>query len=380
MPIKDKVVIWFIRNILLPRNEIIDEPGFIVLKLSSIQQEITNLREILLPESLFVNLEKAIYNEYKESGKQILYSIGKKFGYRYALISDYTCLKNVSEKAFRDFTYTVVRYMESIYSSKIDHSLDLKNHLVKFILNNYVVCKTNGLGYILTDGSIGGIWAYGMGDNTSEGIQIKCQGRNDTHCEFIAAPQSVLKKMKLNFLSESNLNGLEIEDSYNDINAIHQTEYSRTSFQDLINSGFFSQRTGIIKHKDERFLLLESSIMYILENELKKLKGADKILFDTSFEYGKNFVKKEDKGNFERFIMDFLGASGFGDLMILKEKGKYKVIIRYFPWTKWAEKIDFTMIRGMISGMMSGFTSKKVILKKVEKDISQGYFSLVLTE
>jgi hypothetical protein len=268
--------------------------------------------------------------------------------------------------------------MESIYSSKIDYHLDLKNYIVKFILNNYVVCKTNGLGYIFTDGAIGGVWAYGIGDNNIEGVQIKCQGRCDKHCEFIAALPSVFKKLKLKFLSESNLDGLELEYSYNDINGIRETEYSKTSFKDLIDTGFFTQRTGIIKHKDERFLLLESSIMYILENELKKLKGANKILFDIAFEYGKEFMKKETAKNKERFITDFFGALGFGDVIALKKDNKYSIVINYFPWTKWADKIDYVMLRGMISGILS--TDRKVILTKIKKDISKGYFSIYFGE
>ena len=48
MPIKDKIVGNLIKYILIPRNEIIDQSGFIINKLS-LQKEITNLREILLP-------------------------------------------------------------------------------------------------------------------------------------------------------------------------------------------------------------------------------------------------------------------------------------------------------------------------------------------
>ena len=42
MTVKDKTVSWFIRNVLLPRNEIIDRPGFIVLKMGK-KMDITNL-------------------------------------------------------------------------------------------------------------------------------------------------------------------------------------------------------------------------------------------------------------------------------------------------------------------------------------------------
>jgi len=377
MPIKDKIVDNLIKYILIPRNEIIDQSGFIINKVG-LQNEITKLREVLLSESIFIELENKISKKYKNIGKNVLYSIGKKFCYRYGLISKFPTAQN--RKAHSDFSYFLVRFLESVYSSKMEHFINADEKVFRLKMWDYIVCKKNGIGLIFADGSGAGLLSYAFLDPSIEGVQIKCEGRGDKNCEIVVALPSTLKRMKLKFLIEKDMSGLEIENSYNDINAVHETEYSRTSFQNLIDSGFFTQRTGIIKHNDERFLLLESSIIYILENELKKLKGADKVLFDISFEYGKNFVKKEDKGNFEQFIMDFLGASGFGDLMILKEKGKYKIIIRYFPWTKWAEKIDFTMIRGMISGMISGFTSKNIILKKVEKDLSEGYFSVILTE
>jgi len=377
MRIKDKVVSSFIKNIIIPRNEIIDTPGFIILKIS-MQKEVANIRELLLPESMFAEIESEIIKKYKNKGENALYSTGKKFCFRYGLISQYPTTENI--KNHSNFSYFLVRYLEAIYSSKIEHKIDYKKKIFNMKMWDYIVCRNNGIGLIFSDGAGAGLISYAFSNPNIEGVQVKCQGRGDRYCEIICAPQETLKKMKIKFLSETNMNNLELEESYNDINSIRKTEYSRTSFQDLINTRFFTQRTGIIKHNDERFLLLESSIMYILEDELKKLKSADKLLFNISFKYGKKLVEKESKENFEMFIMDFLGASGFGDILILEEKRKYKVIIRYFPWSRWVESTDFTMIRGIISGMLSRFLGKKIILKKVEKDISQGYFSVVFEE
>jgi hypothetical protein len=376
MAIKDKIVYNLIKYILIPRNEIIDKGGFIINKISA-QKETTNLREVLLPESIFVLLEDEVVKKYKDAGKKVLYSAGKKFCYRYALISKHPTVKD--GKSYLDFVYMFVRYLEAIYSSKMDYSINIEKKIFKLKMWDYIVCNKNGLGIVLTDGS-SGMLSYAFSNPTIEGTQIKCKGRGDRYCELICTTSDNLKRMNLKFFSESNMNNLELEDSYNDVNGFRETEFSKTSFQDLINSGFFTQRTGIIKHNDERFLLLESSIMYIIEKELKKLKDADKLLFNVSFDCGRNLARKEGKDGFEKFIVDFLGASGFGDVMVIKEKGKYKILIRYFPWTKWADEIDFSMVRGMLSGMLSEASGKKVILKKLEKDLTQGYFSLVLTE
>ena len=374
MPIKDKIVGNLIKYILIPRNEIIDQSGFIINKLS-LQKEITNLREILLPESIFISLEKNIVKIYKNKGKKILYSTGKKFCYRYGLISKYPTVED--GKFYLNFVYLLVRFLEAVYSSKMEHSININKRIFRLKMWDYIVCGKNGLGLILTDGSAGLI-SYAFSDPTIEGAQVKCQGRGDKNCELVCATPETLRKMKLKFISAPDLNDLELENSYNSINAVRETEYSKTSFKDLVDTGFFTQRTGIIKHNDERFLLLESSIMYILENELKKLKGAIKILFNISFNCGKEIMKKEPMKNKEKFITDFFGALGFGDVLVLKKDNKYNIIINYFPWTKWADKIDFAMLRGMISGILS--TDRKVILKKIEKDISKGYFSIYFGE
>ncbi|MEM5779487.1 MAG: hypothetical protein QXJ96_03675, partial [Candidatus Aenigmatarchaeota archaeon] len=59
---------------------------------------------------------------------------------------------------------------------------------------------------------------------------------------------------------------------------------------------------------------------------------------------------------------------------------RYEIFVKYFPWLEWYKDIDFTMFRGMLSGVISGFTGEKVELKKVEKSVSSGYFSLFITQ
>lgn len=377
---KDAVFSWLVRNIYLPRNEVIDSPGFIILKLS-IEREITNLREILLPESILIEFENKITKKYGDTGKQMLYSIGKKFGYSFALSSNYPHIKMVSEKRFLDFTYNVVRYLEAIYSTKISHEINLPGKVFTIRMHDYIVCNKNGLGCILADGSIAGVCAYGAQDQTIEGVQTKCQGKGDKFCEVICAPEKYLKGKRFKFFVERNLSDLEIPiKDYNEINKIRNTSYSNMSFKGLLDSGFFNQHQGIIKHEDERFLLMESSLMYILEKEIRKLKDGAKVLFDVSFDYGKNFAQKEGGQDPSKLITDLMGAFGWGDVLVSKDAGEYSVYVKYFPWNKWYEETDFTLFRGMISGILSGFTGKKVVLSKIERDLAGGYFSISISE
>ena len=74
--VKDKVVEWFIRNILLPRNELIDNPGFIINKVTKEGGEVY-LRDVFMPEQLFVKIEDRVTEQYGDEGAEALYSVGK---------------------------------------------------------------------------------------------------------------------------------------------------------------------------------------------------------------------------------------------------------------------------------------------------------------
>ncbi|MCK4634452.1 MAG: hypothetical protein KAT37_01120 [Candidatus Aenigmarchaeota archaeon] len=376
MTVKDEIVTWFLRNIIIPKNEIIDSPGFIVLKLS-MEKEVTNLREIFLPEFLISKLETCLVDKYGKKGKQLLYSIGKKFGYMYSKNSNYPTLETSTKKEFLNFTYIVVRYLEAIYAKKIKEEIDVENKIFKIKTGGYIICNENGLGYILTDGSIAGVWTYGTGDPTIEGVQVKCQGRGDKECEIICAPENYFKNKKIDFFKERDYSDLEIcRKDYNEINKIRPTKFATNSFLKLLDSDFFEQKHGVITGKDGRYILLEASFLYILEKELKKVKDGLKILWGVSFDFGKKLAKISKADDPCKFIMEFFPALGFGDIMATKSGEKYEIYVNYFPWLKWADEINFTMFRGILSGVISGSVNKKVELKKIEKDISMGHLSL----
>ncbi len=386
MVVKDKIVTWYLKNIYIPKSEITDKSGYICEHVGG-QREIF-LRELLLPETVFVELEKRMVKEIK--GKNILYSIGKRFGYRYAFASKFTTIDKVSKKIFLRYSYFLVRYIESIsYGKNLNHKVNYDKRMFNLNAKEYIICRKNGLGYILTSGGTAGIWAYMTCDPTVEGVQTKCQGRGDKKCELICAPAKVLKEKKIKFLKETDLENLEIDAEYMEINKIRPTQFARYSLKDLIDSGFFEYSKGVIHYKAERHFLCEASLMYILEKELKKLKGGGKVLFDVSFDYGKNLAEESKQelnnassssGSAESFITNYMSALGWGDILVMKKSGKYTVVSNYFPWTKWAKNIKFIMFRGMISGMLSGFLDKKITLKKLQTDFSGGFLTVIADE
>ncbi|MBU5678650.1 MAG: hypothetical protein KQA36_02025, partial [Candidatus Aenigmarchaeota archaeon] len=350
-----------------PKKENIENPGFIIEKIDHNQN-----REIFIPEMLFCDLESRLKN------RKILYIIGKNYGNIYSLICNFPT-KNTT-KNLSQFIYFLVRAVESIYANLLSHEARIPEKIFILRMKDYIICRKNGLGYIFSEGGIAGIWAYACQDPSIEAIQIKCQGRGDKECEVIAAPYKTLVRMGYKPIRCKKLEKGKLTPEYKIFNEIRPTSWARNSLKSLIDAGFFDYKHGQVTYRGERFFLCEASFMYILEKELKKIKNGLKILWDCSFDFGKRLAEISGKQEPCKFIMDFFPALGFGDILALKKKGRYEIFVKYFPWLEWYKDIDFTMFRGMLSGVISGFTGEKVELKKVEKSVSSGYFSLFITQ
>jgi len=360
MRIKDKIISWYIKTVLLPRREIINQSGFICEKMG--KGEIY-LREFAFPNSIGISLENNIGN------KKILYKIGKFFGWNYAKTSKITTINIVRKKDFLKDAHLMVKYMEAIsFAEKMNEKIDYEKRVFNLEMENSLIYSYNKKGYIFEMGGIAGIWSYATQNKLVESV-ILPKGKK---CEVIAAPYDYLVQQGYKPIRCTELEAIELTEEYKEFNKIRPTKYAKHSLKDLIDSGFFKYSHGQVTYKGERFFLCEASFMYILEKELKKVKNGLKVLWDVSFDFGKRLAKLSGRQKPGKFIMDFFPALGFGDILV---SGK-DVFVNYFPWTKWADDVDFTMFRGMLSGVMSGFTGKKVELKNIEKDISQGYLSL----
>ncbi len=365
MKIKDPIIGWFIRNIVIPETEIIKHPAFIICRVSE-KKESTYLRELFLPEGLYWRLEKEIVNEIEKEGHQVLYKIGKIFGYLYSKMSNFPKTK----KEVRGFIPYFIKYMEATYAKNINYKVE--DYVYKMFMRDYIVCRYSGTGHFFSDGGSAGVWAWMLQDPTIEAVQPKCQGRGDKECEVIAAPYDTLVEMgyKPMRCKIDNMEIPKVDETYMEMNKIRKTKWARNSLRSLIDSGFFEYHHGQVTYKGERFFLCEASFMYILERELAKVKNGLRILWDVSFDFGKRLAEVSGKQDPCKFIMDFFPALGFGDILAVRKGEKYEVYVNYFPWLEWWKDVDFTMFRGVLSGVISGFTGKRVELKKVEKEVS----------
>ncbi|MEM5826352.1 MAG: hypothetical protein QXM64_03115 [Candidatus Aenigmatarchaeota archaeon] len=107
MAIKDRILSWFIRNIVIPKVEIIENPGFILIPAT---EEIKglNIRELFISENLVAEIENNLH-ECDESYDSYIYSIGKKFGYFYSTLSLFPTISKKNKSQFLNFANFLVR-------------------------------------------------------------------------------------------------------------------------------------------------------------------------------------------------------------------------------------------------------------------------------
>lgn len=377
MVVKDRIVSWFIQNIILPKHEVMDKPGFLITRVTDKHMTVS-VRELFLPESFFENLEKRVVESYGDEGRQRLYSIGKKFGYTYSALSHFPVRSQNSQKDFEKSCYLLIRYISCMYAHEIKEAIHYADKEIDFAMDGFVICRNNGIGHIMTEGGIAGIWSYLNEDKTIEAAQTSCQGRGDKTCKVIAAPAKLLRSKKLKFYTCEELRSPEYAD-YNKFNDIRPLKSAKNSLQQLINMGFFSYKKGSVEYNKDRYFLADSSIIYTLEDEIGKLKNGLDILFQAAFDFGKS-LSESRSDDYRGFIADFFPALGWGGIMATSEGGKVKVYAECFPWLENYAQHKYIVFRGMLSGALSGFLNREVLLLDYKGYIQNNSLNIVASE
>jgi len=375
MGVKDNLVSWFIKNIEMSRMELIDNPGFVVTQFSEKGANVF-MREIFFPEEVFVNIERNVEARMGEKGAKLLYSAGKTFGRTYSKMSAFPKFESGKEGEMEDFVYMFIRYMEAMWSSGIQHTLDLEKKTLEMKAKDFVVCRKDGLGRIISEGTGAGFWSYVMNDSSIEASHPRCIGRGADVCDLVYAPNYRLHEAGLKYLELEPEEDVKIvTPNYVELNRIREPQFSRSSFKNMVDSGHIEYKNGTVKFADERHMLCEASIFYLLESYLSK-EGGDSVIFQSAFDYGMKLSQKLDDGKIEPLISDYLSATGWGDSIVLNKEGKYRIVSNYFPWTPLADSVTFSLFRGMVSGILSGHVGRQVLLDKISMGTSQGFFVL----
>jgi hypothetical protein len=372
MSIKDNLVSAFIKGFVISRAQVFDQPGFIIFRITGKTDIYT--RQVIFPESIFVNLEKKLIEKFGQSGKQLLYSTGKKWGYRFAAMQNFTRRSETkSNSEFLSFVNIMNTFIGGTYAKSMDYEFDFEKTLAKFELCDFVVVRVLGFDYFLALGGAAGLWCYLLERNDIEGIQIG--GVDGTIlCEY-SFPANLSKKDLV--LVETDLTGLDPEKEYRSLNAISSNKFSKKSFSEYLNTKVFSHDAGAVSLGKVRFFLFEACGMYLLERALTTPLQKN-LLFEVSVDSGKEIVG-QFKSPSSLLVSEVLSALGWGDILILQKNSKVTILVEHFPWTKFYNEIDFVIFSGLLSGMLSTVLNRPIALEVNKKNITTS-LCLVLSE
>ncbi len=355
--VKDKLASWYVQKFVISKSQVFDFPGFVQFKITGTTNSYS--RQIILPENFFVETENELCL-FGETGKKLLYSLGKKFGYRFATVGNLKSFDNLNSIEFKEYVYLVTRFVEGTYSSGITYELDIVNKKILFRLNDFVICSKSGKGYFLSAGGIAGIWAKLLGNINVEAVHSECQGRGAKNCVVEAAPKEVLTKFGSELIVETDLIDLGLSKEYFEINSPKKIINSSKSFQFFLDSKLFSYEKGMMKHNGQRYFIIESSILHLMEIIFSKNLQSNDAFAKVSFKTGSDFFSNRDNLS---FLVDVFSAFGFGDMYVVKKGESFLVNVDYVPWTHFCKDLKHIFFANFISGALSKIKGTPINLK-----------------
>ena len=378
MPVKDDVVGLFVKRFVIPGAQYFDKPGFVDFKISGITD--IYARQIFYPEDFFVKFEKDLVDKYGAEAKRALYSIGKKFGYRFAQSGKFENITNHPGEKIKDWVLIASKFVEGTYASAIENETDPKLKRTDYHLKNFVILRKLGFDPIFAVGGSAGLMAWIYQDPSIEGVLHDVK-KTDLGYEATVtnAPSSYLKEQfkDVDIYEETNLSDL-LEDfkSYKEFNKQVKTS-STKSFQTYLDAGFISYKQGIVNIKDHRFFLFEVSGTYMLERELRKINPEYlDLLYESAFYSGEK-IMSEFSTNLQD-VFDMLSALGWGEVLVFSSNEKQiQILLNHFPWCRWYTDVEFIIMKGFLSGILSAKKGKKIEFKKPAIDLNKGYLSLL---
>jgi len=379
MDLTDSVVRLYIQKFIMPRALIFDKPGFVDFKISGKTQIF--VRQLLFPESFFVNLEREVINKYGEKGAQILYSIGKRFGYSFAQVGRFENIKDHPGNSVKKWITIACKFVEGTYASEISNQANIEKETIDVIFRNFAICRKLGYDWFIAIGGGAGVMAWILQNPKIEGVLYdgKFEDNGDHFCRLRYAPPAMLEELKGKICGGKILTETGVDDltpnfvDYLRFNAEVGIKYKK-SFKDFLDARLFDYKRGVITYGDERFFLLTVDALYLLELGFGK-ENMQKVIFDNAFKVGKEIFS--NKLNNISDILGLLSALGWGEPIDFSTKQKFKVIINHFPWTKWYAMVDHVLISGFLSGVFSNVYKKNIIFRLKGHDLTHNSLSLI---
>lgn len=364
--IEESDMSWYLKNIEMSGKGILDHPGFISENIGEHKRRY--LRNVAVPEDIYINIEDRV------DEPKLLYKIGKKFGYRYAMINGLAERSEEDKSNFTKSTRKFLKYLESIcYWSNGHFNLDYEEDILYLSLEDFLVCNKRGSGKLFL-GAMAGFWCYMVESKKVEAVQTECEGQKDEKCEIKIAPRSELKD---SFKIDMEKINLDVSENYKIFNEIEDTKYADNSMEDYEKVGFFKHQDGLFVHNNMRYVWTESSLIEIIENELEDF---GELLFGCAFQAGQNIPQDEAKKSMREFIIEYLSATGWGDTKVKKDDEGYQIESSMFPWTKFTSNTGYPIFRGMVSGIITKFKHREIKLKTIRKHDEGGTYTIVAEE
>lgn len=365
--ISKKIFDWFMRNILLPNNEIIDVPGYIAIQQFSKETGKFYLREVFLPEGMMTDMESAFIRKYRGKGEDAIYRAGKEWGYWFCMGSGLPKKSSMPKQVFLVFMYAFIKLLEAEYTREAEAVVDYEADTLTVKADGLMMCSKNGHGQFLL-GTITGAWAYLTGRDDVDGAHPECQGRKDAKCVLVCGPAAKIRKFR-HMMNVKIRGEMEVDSGYVQLNMVKKLPYAKNSLKSLLESGYICYHGGFFHINDRRLILNEASFVYFLEKSLGKLPGGAALLFDTSRKYFA--ALGTDGGMTTQMISDVLPALGWGDLSF-QDNG---VFVHAYPYSKHYGHTTFPIMRGMLSGLLSG-KGREVRFRKVRPLIAENELQL----
>lgn len=359
---------WFMRNIILPNNEIIDTPGYIAIQQFSKETGRFYLREVMLPEGLMAEIENAFVRKFGKAGKQAVYRAGKEWGYWFCAGSGLPRKADMPKEGFLSFMDSFMKLLEAEYTTKVVATVGYDQDTLTFMADDLLVCSKNGHGYFLA-GTLTGAWAYLTGREDVEGAHPKCQGRGDKGCVIICGPDKITGGYPHRFSARIERRG-GLDAGYIQLNRVKRLPYAKNSLKDMLESRYIAYEGGFFHMRGEKLLLNEASFVYFLEKELGRLRGGSELLFDTTRRYFIAYMKGS-KTTTQR-IGDILPALGWGDFSFVQDG----VFVHAYPYSSHYKSTTFPLIRGMLSGLLSSAAGRPVKLRSARPMTTDNEFQL----
>ncbi|MFH1442398.1 MAG: hypothetical protein ABIG96_00015 [Candidatus Micrarchaeota archaeon] len=353
---------WAI-NVVAPGLFKIDIPGYVLGKGSPIGP--MAVRNVFIPESFFLKLEKEVGDKVPD-GKEKLYALGKKFGYRFSVLNGFPRNDPAISAGI------IFKFFETLYAEKISVETDVGKKTMRLKTDGMAITRRGGGGLMVTVGGAAGIWAYLLNDYTME-----CAVKNGLGCEyeFVAGPVEILATDIGTVLRCDELPEFKDHGTYVRMNSPPQAiPPAAFNMQKLMQTGLFTYKEGELRFaiSETRFVPVEIYLLYETERLFPEelVFGAAKESF---MEIGKLVKQQKEPVN---FISQMLGAFGFGITQVEGEVEK-AITFKGYPWMDTdLQRANYALVRGAIEGFLEGNTGRKFSTSKAKVKASGNLFYL----